>query len=88
MKTLLQKLISILGHWLHGITGEQWSKVLGLVKQAEGMFFKGTDKLLWVKTQLAAFLDTEQGKQVLGGLSTRAVTWLIETAVGFLAHKK
>jgi len=81
---MIKTLIILLGKWLHGITGEQWQHVFDLVKAAESSFAAGASKLAWVKAQIAEFIKSDRGKVVLGGLSNRAMNWLIETAVSFL----
>lgn len=87
MKSLLQKLITALGRWLHGTTGDQWNQILTWVTEAERLFVAGPKKFEWVKQQIAVYVQSPEGRALLGGLSQRALTWLIETAVGFLSKK-
>ena len=80
------------GRQLHGINHKQFDKVLGFVKKAEELgqrpALKGGvfDKLAWVRLQIGIYLASPAGKAMMGMLTTRAINWLIETAVAYLSH--
>ena len=85
---IISYLIEQIGHYLHGTTTTQWHTVLDLVKAAEDQLtaVNGATKMQWVKDQIHAIVASQGFKSAMQGLSDRAVNWLIETAVGYLAH--
>ena len=87
MKTIYELVIKRLAAWLYGGTAAQWEWFKTMVKLAEGYFESGPAKLTWVKTQIVQALESPAGREMLGGLSQRAVNWFIEMAVNFISKK-